>query len=49
MWRVGVFIYKAFKYTIYFLLIVGLLAGVGCPMWCEGQITEIEQVSPFDE
>ena len=48
MWRVTVFAYKAFKYIIYILLIMGFLIPTGIYQWCESQLTEVEKISPFD-
>jgi len=49
MWRLTVGAYKVFKYTIYFLLILGIGAGLGCPRWCDAQMMEIVEISPFDD
>jgi len=28
---------------------MGILSAIGCPFWWVEQITELEQISPFDE
>ena len=48
MHNVFYLIYRAFKFTVLLLLMVGFSAGVGCPQWCVGEIDELSEISPID-